>query len=635
MSRVSGPLTCSLVKSPVVSPVNFTAGVKRLEQLVPNAEAEWIAGDTVGTSVPSRVANPASGASQSAYTLTTGDSDVLNAGAPAWWDFQEDTNFLLRLSSNTTFVNNLHKTTGGNNFAMGIIARPVAVAGHGLMGTQDNSGDSGFSMQHSQTGYYLQIQSNSDAGGGDLVESNTLVTPVSGEDYFFVASYDHATDTMLLWRNGELTERTHALSGTATGNGGLFHIGGQNAGAYLPANYRVYGAFLIYGTITSAQELAIRTMYERTLGLTLTDNTITSFSFTAAADVELDTLTTATAVQVSGFAGTKAISVSGAGSPQYRVLDIDNSTVLIDWTNSADVVSAQQYVQIRATSSSEYETNISPTLTVGTDDVSFSITTTTELAYTPMDSVVAGTVFDLDATIADSYPGSGTTLANLIASPADGSGQTAYDFEIVGTTPPVFNGSAGTSGAYFTLTNSGGAFEIPTNTAFLASLHKTTGGADFTFCFVGEVLDATWNNEAIGGTSVSNTENGVRMITTTAENLQLAHHNGTSQVTNTSTTSPKTTGFVFLAVAYDHTAGEVTYWLSSSTGDVNSFTFNTTTTDATHEFCLGAVNRTSFTLKNSQWTWKAASMWNKVLSDAEIADVITEYETRHEETYTT
>jgi hypothetical protein len=49
-------------------------------------------------------------------------------------------------------------------------------------------------------------------------------------------------------------------------------------------------------------------------------------------------------------------------------------------------------------------------------------------SYNALGSLVSSCVFDLDATIAASYSGSGQTWSNLETTPADSEAQTAYDF---------------------------------------------------------------------------------------------------------------------------------------------------------------------------------------------------------------
>lgn len=95
-----------------------------------------------------------------------------------------------------------------------------------------------------------------------------------------------------------------------------------------------------------------------------------------------------------------------------------------------------------------------------------------------MDGVLPSTIFDLDATIAASTDGASQTWSNLIAAPADGAAQSAYDFYRgadagVSTDDPAFNGSAGGSAAYWSV-DGGDYFNttLGTNTDFLKKLHK-------------------------------------------------------------------------------------------------------------------------------------------------------------------
>lgn len=90
---------------------------------------------------------------------------------------------------------------------------------------------------------------------------------------------------------------------------------------------------------------------------------------------------------------------------------------------------------------------------------------------------IPSTCFHLDATDAASYPGSGQTWANLIASPADGSGKTDYDVWLGATSSsstddPTFNGTAGDAAAFFSV--DGGDFfkSKGNNPAMLNSFHK-------------------------------------------------------------------------------------------------------------------------------------------------------------------
>lgn len=105
-----------------------------------------------------------------------------------------------------------------------------------------------------------------------------------------------------------------------------------------------------------------------------------------------------------------------------------------------------------------------------------------------LDSIESSTCFDLDATLSDSYDGTSQTWANLVASPADGSSQTDYDFWVGfdGTSDsfePTFNGTAGDAAAYWT-TDGGDFFQLKgSNTTLLENMHQTASTQDWWMMF--------------------------------------------------------------------------------------------------------------------------------------------------------
>lgn len=110
-----------------------------------------------------------------------------------------------------------------------------------------------------------------------------------------------------------------------------------------------------------------------------------------------------------------------------------------------------------------------------------------------------------DATLSDSYVGSGVNLLNVIEAPADGSAKSAYDLIMSGLT---FTGIAGDEAAYLATAGAGFA-EIAANTTFLTNLGKTSG-QDHTFIMafepattVSNYLYSTQNTSSAVGTSVT------------------------------------------------------------------------------------------------------------------------------------
>ena len=73
---------------------------------------------------------------------------------------------------------------------------------------------------------------------------------------------------------------------------------------------------------------------------------------------------------------TASISINGQGSPQYRICsDNSCSSVLQTWTASSNTIANGDYVQIRLTASSESLITYTATLTMGSANRSWSVTT--------------------------------------------------------------------------------------------------------------------------------------------------------------------------------------------------------------------------------------------------------------------
>lgn len=255
------------------------------------------------------------------------------------------------------------------------------------------------------------------------------------------------------------------------------------------------------------------------------------------------------------------------------------------------------------------------------------------LSYNPLGSVVSSCVFDLDATLTDSYGGSGQTWANVEPTPADGAAQTDYDFYLgadssSSTDDPTFTGSG--SSAYFAL-DGGDFFSLKSgaNTTFLKNLHKTTGGADWTLMVAMYASNVTTSSGMYATGSTLTTNNMVRGSITSSSKL-FAVQRGTANVTTTGGTSvPGSTPFVW-AMGHTH-ATNATKLAVGATIETPTQTYNTSTTDPTMAFRL--MWTPSSTPAVSGTRVYAAAMFNAYLSDSEIASVISEWNTRHGRTY--
>lgn len=256
-----------------------------------------------------------------------------------------------------------------------------------------------------------------------------------------------------------------------------------------------------------------------------------------------------------------------------------------------------------------------------------------ESAY--LDSVLASTVFDLDATIADSYPGSGTTWANLVAAPADGSAQTAYDFYTgdgsTGTTYPTFNGTPGDAAAYWSF-DGGDWFDLKSgaNTAFLNNLHKTTGGADFWVAFTFRLVDSA----ASGGffsTQSGSSNIGCRVeLGGTNERVFLLQRGNTASVNSTLIDHTAGVDYIFI-YSYQHSTNTLTRWQNTATGTDQTVTFNATTTDASAIARIAAARPGSYLRSGDRLN--SFAMGNEYLDDTGAAAIIAHLNARHGRTY--
>ncbi len=252
-----------------------------------------------------------------------------------------------------------------------------------------------------------------------------------------------------------------------------------------------------------------------------------------------------------------------------------------------------------------------------------------------LSDVIASAVFDLDVTQAASYSGSGTTWSNLVAAPADGSAQTAYDFYTgdgsTSATYPTFNGSAGNSAAYWSF-DGGDYFDLKSgaNTAFLRNAHKTTGGSDFWIAMAYRPVDGGVTQglfTTMDGTAVA----GFRTEQLGSELIQLVQRGPTTTQTNGGYVTP---GADTLYIAsHSHATNKTTHWRNSLTGSSVSHTFSTTTTDATRAARIGQRTTGNSPLLSGNRLY-AVAMGNEYLDNAKAAAIIAALEARHNRDYT-
>lgn len=215
---------------------------------------------------------------------------------------------------------------------------------------------------------------------------------------------------------------------------------------------------------------------------------------------------------------------------------------------------------------------------------------------TSMGDIVASNVFDLDARLTDSYPGTGETWFNLNPSPADGDTQSNLDFWL------GKNGSAGTDDPTFSTnkftTDGGDCFSLKSNTG--ASRNPTikalgrTDSSQATFFFDCRIGASILNNDYMFGVGTSNSGNCFFSIGTEADGdlrILVFNDNGTGTSVNSLIISVpagltiNTDYILGVAVDFTNSTNNIRVWVNSSTAIVQSQAFATNTAD-TEDGCF-------------------------------------------------
>ena len=247
--------------------------------------------------------------------------------------------------------------------------------------------------------------------------------------------------------------------------------------------------------------------------------------------------------------------------------------------------------------------------------------------YQPLGSVVGSCVFDVDATLRASYNGGDCLNAQNL--PADLSLPSLYDFEGIGSAKPTFTGSINNPNAYFAFDGGDKFIAKNTLTTFLNSIHKTTGGSDFTFAMIIYYINGNqifMTNRQAGSNNV-----GLQIYSLSANNfLRLVQRGSTGTSTDVATAGAITNAsWNFIAAGHTHATNTTRLWLNSSTGVSTSNTFNATTATASAtKFNVGAYGDSTFPLPNTS-RLKGFYGFNKLLSNEEMSLVIASLKRRH------
>lgn len=225
-------------------------------------------------------------------------------------------------------------------------------------------------------------------------------------------------------------------------------------------------------------------------------------------------------------------------------------------------------------------------------------------------------IAEWDATVSDSYSGSGSTWTNLTS---EGS---TYDLTINGAT---FTGSAGDAAAYFSLDGSDNFTLSGALTTFIKNIHKTTGGEDFWFALAHHQVSGATNQ------GLFSTQSGAATAGNSTYYRASEVVRNTPPNTNFTAVASDATNYVML-ISHSHSTNQTTVWLGTTTGETLSQTFTTSTDDGTAFEIASYAGGTSY--MNSGTRIYAASLGNTFLNDTQAAAIFSCYETDHARDYT-
>ena len=291
------------------------------------------------------------------------------------------------------------------------------------------------------------------------------------------------------------------------------------------------------------------------------------------------------------------------------------------------------------TNGTSYDFRVSAVNAVGTSAVSATA------SATPSDDlqvIIPSVCCDLTTADVASYDGTAQTWYNLIAAPADGSAQSAYDFFLgtngsAASNDPTFNGTPGDADAYFSV-DGGDWFTIAGgNTTLINGMHKTTGGGVWSIGMYINIPLRTGSGTpsnffGTGGRSASNhgmcARNG--LFSSSQNKITFDVAGGSFVQESTLTTIPNTSDGTWKMVVFTYDPTTRILKCYSGNDDPYSLTMGsvTSTTDASNALQIFAAgNGTEPVVNNGRI--RDFAIFNTILTDAEVAALQAFYNGRH------
>jgi hypothetical protein len=263
------------------------------------------------------------------------------------------------------------------------------------------------------------------------------------------------------------------------------------------------------------------------------------------------------------------------------------------------------------------------------------------VATTPyLDGFLSGAVFDLDATIAASYGGSSQTWANLINAPADGTAKTAGDFYrgvngMATATDPTFTGSVGSQSAYWLHDGFDAFFVAGGNTALMESLHKTTGGSDYTFIAAFRFIQNDVEQRLFSTQGAAATTVGITVGIDASEHIFLRQRGDTAAAAPAAHTGATlVSGMDYLIiVSYSGAANNVRFWVNARDKTDVPLIYNTSISAPAGGLTMGARYLFNADFVPNLTRVYQIGLLNAYIGDAEASQIADHLNARHGRIY--
>jgi len=254
--------------------------------------------------------------------------------------------------------------------------------------------------------------------------------------------------------------------------------------------------------------------------------------------------------------------------------------------------------------------------------------------------------FELDATLEDSYGGSGKTWANVIESPHSGAAQTAYDFYLGADgaaddgDEPTFNGTAGDSAAYWGFDGSDFFLCKDGDTDFVRLAMLYSAGGDECQRWWGVAFRASglgFNDQILSTANTGSGDNFMQIETRgNGGDARFDAEGNPGETLRVDTASLSNGTDYLMLVSYDTSSASNNFrvWINTLTASQTSETRMVWTDQSSaNQFALGAYYDGTSAL-SSGTRFYGAYAGNTFLTDAKAAEIFSLLEARHNRDYT-